>query len=408
MTKENSSSHKMIPLGELVDLQQGLAINKKSKHLLVEKSNLPLLRITDLINSKETQFVDEEKVPKQFIADDNSLIYTRTGQVGLVFRNRHGVVHNNCFKIIFGENLDKDYLYYALKQKRVYGHANQIAQKAAQPDLTHGAFKSISIELHPIDIQKKVGLVLNEYDALINLNERRIKILEEMAQTIYYEWFVDFQFPGHEKVELVDSKTDFGEIPESWKVGTIKDVANLLSGYSFKSKSFDDSGNYQIITIKSVHDGQFKPEGSNLVISIPDKMPKHCILEDGDILLSLTGNVGRTCVVYGSNKLLNQRVAKIDPMSASRAYVYALFRSKLLQIKMQNISNGAAQQNLSPIQTMKLAHVVPSDHVLEMFEELVGPMLDEIVSLNKQITLLKDMRDLLIPKLVTGEIEIKA
>src|SRR3989344_3580820 len=102
-------------LGEICDLQQGLCINRKSKHLVVKRSNLPLLRITDLINNKQEQYIDSDLVSPQFIADNKSLIYTRTGQVGLVFRNKKGVVHNNCFKVMPNQGLDIDFLYYSLK-----------------------------------------------------------------------------------------------------------------------------------------------------------------------------------------------------------------------------------------------------------------------------------------------------
>jgi len=302
---------------------------------------------------------------------------------------------------------DPRFYYYYFTSPEGKVKTQSLVMQVAAAGIRGSELQELSIAYPKKSSQIKISKVLTQYDDLIENNLKRIKILEEMAQTIYNEWFVNFRFPGYEKVKLVDSKTDFGEIPEGWKIGTIEDIANLQSGYSFKSKNFDDSGGYQVITIKSVHDGQFKPESSNFVTSIPDKMPKHCILEDKDILLSLTGNVGRVCMVHGTNKLLNQRVAKIDPVSASHAYVYSLFRSKLLQVKMQNISNGAAQQNLSPIQTVKLPHVVPGDYVLEMFEDLVSPMLDEVVNLNKQTTLLKDMRDLLIHKLVNGELEIK-
>ncbi|HAJ98692.1 MAG TPA: hypothetical protein DCM62_01570 [Bacteroidales bacterium] len=238
-------------------------------------------------------------------------------------------------------------------------------------------------------------------------NTKRIKILEQIAQAIYREWFVYFRFPGHEKVKKVDSKTEFGKIPERWKVGQIKEIVNLLSGYAFKSNVFVNGGKYKVITIKSVHDGQFRPEGSDTVDATPKNMPEHCYLDDDDILLSLTGNIGRACLVYGENLLLNQRVAKLEYKKSNQPFVYGLFRNPDFQTQLQNLAIGAAQQNLSPIQTAKLEIVIPDVKILGLYGENTKPLLKEIVELNKQNCILRQARDLLLPKLVTGEITVK-
>ncbi|MEI6532870.1 MAG: restriction endonuclease subunit S [Candidatus Roizmanbacteria bacterium] len=210
-----NTNWKKVKLGDVCDLQQGLAINKKSKHLIVNRSDLPLLRITDLINNKVEQYIDSKRVGPQFIADDSSLIYTRTGQVGLVFKNRKGVVHNNCFKIKPFADIDINYLYYLLKQESIYFLVNKVASRAAQPDLTHSSFKAIEVfVITNLQEQKKIASLISSYDDLIEINQKRIKILEEMAQLLYTEWFVKFKFPGHEKVKLIDSGTEYGKIPD--------------------------------------------------------------------------------------------------------------------------------------------------------------------------------------------------
>ena len=112
------SEWKHDPIADHVSVSQGLAINKGSKHLL-EATGLPLLRITDLINNSASQFINAEKVPKKCVAQPNELIFTRTGQVGLVFKNRVGVVHNNCFKVIPKDTVDVGFLYWFLFQDTV-------------------------------------------------------------------------------------------------------------------------------------------------------------------------------------------------------------------------------------------------------------------------------------------------
>ena len=259
-------------------------------------------------------------------------------------------------------------------------------------------FPDFLIDLPPLVTQHRIADVLSAYDNLIENNQKQIKLLEEATQRLYKEWFVDLRFPGYEDVKIVDG------VPEGWKKDTIDSRIELLSGYAFKSSEFNDEGKYKIITIKNVKDGQFDGDNVNCMINIPEKMPEHCKLVDGDILLSLTGNVGRVCIVHGENFLLNQRIAKLR--SNNMAYTYCLFRSKDMFDNMNNLTNGVAQQNLSPIRTGKINIVFPTDALIQMFEKTVNPMLNKITVLNKSILSLSQARDRLLPKLMNGEIEV--
>lgn len=261
-------------------------------------------------------------------------------------------------------------------------------------------FPDFLIDLPPLVTQHRIADILSAYDNLIENNQKQIKLLEEATQRLYKEWFVDLRFPGYEDVKIVDG------VPEGWKKDTIDSRIELLSGYAFKSSEFNDEGKYKIITIKNVKDGQFDGDNVNCMINIPEKMPEHCKLVDGDILLSLTGNVGRVCIVHGENFLLNQRIAKLR--SNNMAYTYCLFRSKDMFDNMNNLTNGVAQQNLSPIRTGKINIVFPTDALIQMFEKTVNPMLNKITVLNKSILSLSQARDRLLPKLMNGEIEVWA
>lgn len=274
----------------------------------------------------------------------------------------------------------------------------KISQGTAQDNLSWRKLSTIKFPAPPIEVQDKIVSILSGYDDLIENNQKQIKFLEEAAQRLYKEWFVDLRFPGYEDVKIV------GGVPEGWKKDNIDSRIELLSGYAFKSSEFNDEGKYKIITIKNVKDGQFDGDNVNRMINIPEKMPEHCKLVDGDILLSLTGNVGRVCIVYGENFLLNQRVAKLR--SNNMAYTYCLFRSKDMFDNMNNLTNGVAQQNLSPIRTGKINIVFPTDALIQMFEKTVNPMLNKITVLNKSILALSQARDRLLPKLMNGEIEV--
>ena len=393
-------SYPKVPVGELVSLRQGFAINKNTKHHMAdEPTALPLLRIADMKDKVQNVFV-KDTIPGHFIAKPEDIIYTRTGQVGLVFTDQYGVIHNNCFTVTPNDakTLNRYYLYYVLQSEDFYSAANNLASGAAQPDLPHGAFRSIEIPVPPLASQMRIAEILKSYDDLIENNQKQIKLLEEAAQRLYKEWFVDLHFPGYETTPITDG------IPEGWEQNTIDSIIDLQSGFAFKSADFCDSGTYKIVTIKNVQDGLFDGQNVSRIDAIPARMPAHCRLGDGDILLSLTGNVGRVCVVNGQNYLLNQRVAKIK--SDYPTYAYCLFRSSDMFTAMGNLANGAAQQNLSPIKTGQIKILIPPVDLLMRFEVAVSVYMKQMLNLNKQIELLQQARDRLLPKLMSGEIEV--
>lgn len=295
-----------------------------------------------------------------------------------------------------GEIADTRYIKYCFDLMQQ--NFRQISQGATQDNLSLEKLATINFPIPPIDIQQKIADILSTFDDFIENNKRQIKLLDETAQRLYKEWFVNLRFPGYETTPVLDG------VPEGWTIDTIDSRISLLSGYAFKSAEFNDEGIFKIVTIKNVKDGQFDNDNVNRIIQVPQKMPEHCKLEDGDILLSLTGNVGRVCLVHGSDFLLNQRVAKLK--SDTPSYAYCLFRSKYMFDTMNNLANGAAQQNLSPIRTGKIRILFPSEELLKQFENTTQPMIARIMTLNKTITIVTQARDRLLPKLMSGIIEV--
>lgn len=290
------------------------------------------------------------------------------------------------------------YMYYSMLSKAFFLQADAAAIGAAQRTISLRSLQNLTINLPDLPTQRRIASILSAYDDLIENNRRQIKLLEEAAQRLYREWFVELCFPGHEGVKVVDG------VPEGWMKGTVDNIVKLLSGYPFKSSEYVSSGKYRLITIKNVKDGEFSPDNVDYIDQLPDKVPSHCILTEGDILLSLTGNIGRVCIVNGYNYLLNQRVAKLQTLHP--AYAYCMFRSKEMLNKMTALSNGVAQQNLSPIRAEKIRILIPSSNLLFQFKNIVEPIISQIILLNNQITFACEARDRLLPELMDGEIEV--
>ena len=314
------------------------------------------------------------------------------------FSNREGGCSNDVLVFRANDNIDSTFLYYVLSDDSFFDHMMSSANGTKMPRGNRKLIPSFEIPLPPLSTQHRIASILSRYDSLIENYQKQIKLLEEAAQRLYKEWFIDLRFPGHENTMIVDG------VPEGWEKKPVKTIIELQSGYAFKSSAFMDDGIYKIVTIKNVKDGAFDGENVSKIASIPEKMPKHCILENGDILLSLTGNVGRVCIVNGKNYLLNQRVAKLK--SAYKAYTYCLFRSRDMFIEVNNLANGAAQQNVSSIRIGEMKILIPEKKWLDDFERTVSNYILGIITLQSQIRFLTEVRDRLLPKLMSGEIAV--
>lgn len=301
------------------------------------------------------------------------------------------------------EELDNNYLLYYLQYNK-----RQLLQ-IASAGATRNAITKAMIEnlILPcpksLEDQRRIVSILSSLDRKIELNNKINADLEEMAQAIFKNWFVDFE--PFKDGKFVDS--ELGMIPEGWKVGTIGDIVEFQNGFAFSSKNFSENGEYKIITIKSVQDGCLVTEGSSKVIEYPTKMPTYCKLQSGDILLSLTGNVGRCCLVTETNLLLNQRVAKIKAKECyDNSFSYALFRLKETKELLISISRGTAQANLSPVEASKLPMVIPSEDARKNFSMISDSIMDKIISIHIENSRLSLLRDTLLPRLMSGELEV--
>ncbi len=344
----------------------------------------------------ESEFLDTHRRTKLETGD---ILITNSGTIGRMALIKNDIkVKKTTFQKSVAvikpnqNNVDSTFLYYKLLS--LYKQLVNLGGGSAQHNLLLGDLRNFTIQIPDYSTQTCIASVLSAYDNLIENNEKRIKALEEMAQLLYTEWFA--------------SPSVTNELPDGWRIGKVSDIANVISGFPFKGSSYQESGKYKIVTIKNVHDGQFVLNFDSFIDELPAKLPTACILKSGDILLSLTGNVGRICVVYGANHVLNQRVAKLDPISANnREYLYLLFRQRRFQQKLVSMSNGAAQQNLSPIQVKDIPIVIPNSDILDKFSQIAGKYFDLSLSLQEENHNLSQTRDLLIPQLVTGKREVR-
>ncbi|MEZ9471115.1 restriction endonuclease subunit S [Vibrio lentus] len=377
-------------MGEVVSLEQGLAINKKSKHLLVE-NGYPLLRITDMINQRFAQFINREEIPEKFVAKDDDLIFSRTGQVGLIFRNQKGVIHNNCFRITPVDKLERGFLYWFLKQDKIKSYINTLANGSAQPDLNHDAFKSVPISFPGcIKEQKKIANIFDEYDNLIENNNRRIAILEDMAQSLYREWFVKFRYPNYEDYLDADGNpklvnSPLGKIPEGWEVKRLDDFVTLQRGFDLPKKKRNEKGCVPIYAasgINGYHD-QVKAKGPGIVTG-------------------RSGTLGIVNLVLEDHWPLNTSLWVKEFKGCTAFYAYYLLDS----IGLERFNSGASVPTLNRNDVHGNPVIAPPKELIEKFENIVCVNHKQINLLKIKNKNLKKQIDMLLPKLISGQVEL--
>jgi len=405
------SDWKYTTLGDLVDVKQGLAINAKSKHLIVE-NGLPLLRITDLLNNTQIQFINDKEAPVQCIANYNDLIYTRTGQVGYIFRKKIGVVHNNCFRIIpKDDSTTRGFLYWFLSQKSIRKYANDISSGSVQKDLNHSAFYSIPISIPNKATQLKIEKILNSIEDKIELNRKMNQTLEDMAQALFKSWFVDFE-PTHalankkddedidtiasnigiskEVLELFPSEfeeSELGMIPKGWEWKLFGEVMTPKKG--------------KVITKKTITDGEVPVIAGGLS---PAYYHNQYNVTSPVITISASG------ANAGFVKLYNQNIWASDCSYINKEITDFVYSSYLfLKLNQKNITRmqqGAAQPHIYPSHLMRLNIANPNTELWTYLEEIVEPIFKQIKNNEEEIQTLQKTRDTLLPKLLSGEIEV--
>jgi type I restriction enzyme S subunit len=201
----NSQDWKDKTLGDVCSLYQGIAINAKTRHAIVEKSDLPLLRIKDLRNNTVEQFIDPNNYPKNALVTEEDIIYTRTGNsLGLVFRGRRGVLHNNSFKIVPTDELSRDYLFNWLQNPKFKSKIFGLAFKAAQPDITHAIFKIQEIKIPTLkeqqNIVQNIDAMRAETQKMKAIYQKKIADMEELKKSILQKAFAG-ELPSGEPAE---------------------------------------------------------------------------------------------------------------------------------------------------------------------------------------------------------------
>ena len=336
-----------------------------------------------------------------------TVLFSSRAPIGYVAIASNPICTNQGFKSIIcnKEIINPLFLYYYIKGNLDY--IKLFGTGATFPEISGAAMRKIKVQIPTLPTQQKIASILSSYDRLIENNTRRIRLLEQMAENLYKEWFVRFRFPGHEKVEMENG------LPKGWRAIHIKELAQLKSGYAFKSEWFIEEGE-AVAKIKDI--GNILMDTSSF--SYVDKenciKAKKFLLTTGDLTIALTGaTIGKISIVpkHKGNIYTNQRLGKFflgDKPMEKLPFLYCLFKQESMVSNIVNLSNSSsAQPNISPEQIEKIK-ILGNHDIISMYNKTCNPLFSNILALYSQNQLLTRQRDLLLPRLMSGKLEVKS
>jgi type I restriction enzyme S subunit len=304
------------------------------------------------------------------------------------------------------------FYYYFFKAPQGRATMASIATRTAVSGITGGNLALLQVPHPPLPSQHKIASILSTYDVLIENNTRRIKILEEMAQAIYREWFVNFHFPGHEKVKMVNSP--LGRIPEGWGVGTLDGVLTTLEsgsrpkgGIDPETKGVPSIGAENIIGL-----GRYDYSKEKFVTREFFNNMKRGHIKSGDVLLYKDGaQIGRKSMFRDGfphdECCINEHVFILRTnVQCSQNYLFFWLEQPEMTQNIINLNANAAQPGINQSGVRGLPILLPPSSLLEKVEQTLEPLLGALFNCAKRNNILCQTRDLLLPKLISGELDV--
>ena len=291
-----------------------------------------------------------------------------------------------------------NYLYYLLKSK-VHDFINS-SNGSAQKNLLLSTMRDFDISfVDSFETQHRIASILSRYDSLIENYQKQIKLLEEAAQRLYKEWFVDLRFPGHENTNIIDG------VPEGWEKKSIGEIGTVITGKTPSTSNKENyGGSIPFITIPDMHTGIY-PVSSVFLSEKGAESQSKKYIPQGALIVSCIGTAGLVCITKErcqTNQQINSLILDDKEMLH---YMYFVFLS--LKEHLNNIgSNGATMTNVNKSKFEGIDIVVPSSCIIRDFSQRTTPYFENIKSLQSQLRLLTEARDRLLPKLMSGELTL--
>lgn len=346
---------------------------------------------------------------KRAVPQDDDLIFAREAPAGNV------AIIKNGQKLCLGqrtvlirpdkEKVNPDFLTYFLLAPLQQHALLKTANGSTASHVNMKTIRGLKIDLPSRKYQDKAASIIVDYDNLIELNNRHISILEEMAMRIYQEWFVHFRFPSHEITPMEDG------LPKGWSYKMLGEVVEFDRGCSYTSEEIDVTEGVLLINLKNIKAyGGYNYDGLKLFAG---KYKKQHIVKKGDLVMGVTDmtqdrrTVGAVALIpdYDETAIISTDLVKIKS-DIPKIFLYSLFRFGGYSKFISEFANGSNVLHLKPSAIRKQLLPIPSNGVINQFDSIITPIVEEMEALTKLNSNLQQMRDRLLPQLMSGKLEV--
>ena len=384
-------------------------------------SGIPFITISNIDSTNHIDFGNTLFVPIEYYeklddirkARPNDIIYSVVGSFGkpvlikddrkFVFQRHIAILRPNS------EIVDSRFRYYVMLSRDFYMQADTVAIGAAQRTISLSSLRNMKVELPSLPIQHRIATILSRYDTLIENYQKQIKLLEEAAQRLYKEWFVELRFPGHENTKMVDG------LPEGWERKKVVEFGCSLESGARPKGGVDSNLKDGIPSVGAenvIGLGKYNYSSEKLVTNQFYSQMRKGKIKDRDILIYKDGAyIGRTSLFQDGfphkEMAVNEHVFLLHTLNENyQYYVFFTLYQKQYFEKMQKLNKNAAQPGLNQKALLDLVMLCPSENFVISFRIAIEPLMKALFSKAIQIRLLTEARDRLLPRLMGGEMEV--
>ena len=385
------------------------------------ESGVPFYRSKEIIEKTQGQDISEplyisqekyDEIKSRFgVPQAGDMLLTSVGTIGTAYIVKEDDYFyfkdgNLTWFRDFNKTLLSKYLFYWITSSEGYSVLNNSTIGSSQKALTISALKGIKIPLPSMAEQERIVQTLSAYDDLIENNQKQIKLLEEAAQRLYKEWFVDLRFPGYENMPITDG------VPQGWEKSAFSDVFTFVRGKSYTSKELSESDGVLMVNLKNIRAyGGYK---RNAEKRFTGAYKEEQLLVGGDVVMGVTDMtqerrlVGHVALIPSFNEKVtfSMDLIKLMPSSVSKNYLYCALQYGGYSEQIAPLANGVNVLHLKPEAMMKMEMLVPDKNIMQTFDVQFEAMRLKIEALEKQCDLAAQARDRLLPKLMNGELEV--
>lgn len=407
---------KTVKFGSLYEIPSRNGLTKPSK---IRGAGYKMINMGELFANSRIYDIPMELVPlkesekKNAKVEKNDLLFARqslvlegAGKCSIVMETSPlTVFESHLIRVRLNSCVAVPMFYYYYFQSSL-SPIKTIVIQCAQAGIRASDLEKLDVICPPVEVQHKVADVLSKFDLLIENNQKQMKLLEEAAQRLYTEWFVNLHFPGYETSSIKS------EIPNGWEVLSLKDVFSYVRGKSYSSKDLDENNGILMVNLKNIKAfGGYNYDEEKHFLG---KFKETQTLNAGDIVMGVTDMtqerrlVGRAAIIpdYKKSMTFSMDLIKLIPKSISNAYLYSTIQFGGLGDKISLLANGVNVLHLKPEMMMNMQMLIPPRKVMKEYDQIFMQLHRKKEKLQCQCRLAREARDRVLPKLMSGEIEV--